>query len=516
MVFTGFNVMQKVLNEPPTSKDELVKEFVRQEELRLQLLKAKSSKDLFVFNKYILGVENGGGKVPLNQFHKDICYFVQNQRNRKKLLLIPRGHLKSTLITVGYSVFRLVENINTRILILNATWQMAVDFLTEIKNHLQKNEQLIQTFGNLSDSPTEWSQDRITLKRSDHGIKGPSVWASGIDSNLVGSHPDLIIMDDVVNRDNADSDEMMYKTILRYKDALDLLEPGGQLVVIGTRWNDKDLYDWILNPDNKVLAGFDVMVKPAFEFDGLLSAVFGEGGELAIRNHLWPEKFSTKELSERYFAKGPYEFSAQYLNDPVPDESAIFRRDWFKYVIDDDWRGRYSNCYMTVDPAISLAKEADFTGIVITNIDEFGSVYIRHMERLKVTPSELIDTIFYLAEQFHPMAIGIEMTAFQKTLQYSINDEMRKRRRNLPIREIKPSDRTKTERIKALQPLYANGKIFHNKVTKNLDHLEDELTRFPRGKHDDLIDALSYQLDLIVPPRPRVNIGKQHYLYGNN
>lgn len=496
------------------TKDELNKLYVQQAEVTHELLKVKCKENLFLFNKFILGVENGNNKVPLVQFHKDLCYFVQNQRDRKKILLIPRGHLKSTLITVGYSLFRLINDINTRILILNATWQMAVDFLTEIKNHLTKNEKLIEVYGNISENNVEWSNDRITLSRDDTGIKGPSVWATGVDSNLVGSHPDLIIMDDVVNRDNADSSEQTNKVIMRYKDALDLLEPGGQLIIIGTRWSDKDFYEWILNPENGLVGDFDCLIKGAFEFDSNLSQVFEDGGDLIMRNHLWPNKFSYNELRSRYKSKGPYEFSSQYLNDPVPDESAVFQRAWLKYILLADWRGRHVNRIMTVDPAMSLSKEADFTGIIITEVDEYGSILVRHIDKIKVNPNELINHLFFLYDQFHPSVIGIEMVAFQKTLQYSINEEMKRRRKFLPIKEISPQDRTKVERIKALQPLYANGKILHSKEVRNLNFLEDELTRFPRGKHDDLIDALSYQLDLIVLPRSRTSGHYNHYLYG--
>lgn len=721
-------------------KEELETEYVRLAKLHHDLLKSRCGANLFLFNKYILGVEEGEGKVPLADFHREICYMVQNRRDRKKLLLVPRGHLKSTLITIGYPIFCLVENVNTRVLILNATWQMAVDFLTEIKNHLQKNERLISTFGSLAENPIEWSQDRITLQRSDHGVKGPTVWATGIESNLVGSHPDLIIMDDVVNRDIADSEDLSSKVILRYKDALDLLEPGGQMIVIGTRWNDKDLYDWIINPENKVVQNYDVLVKPAFEFDGPLSGVFSEGGEALMRSRLWPGKFSYNELKSRYREKGPYEFctpaetpilmadwtvkpicevkpgemvmgweggasqsklvlmpvkvlkrssttskvndlimesgrkvrctrghrwytgrqdkshrlykpakvgsrlmyvcptdlsclsnersasdrvvyekvrevltflrldfntyhrrhnknkwrdskilwlkdnfetllkfirftelakkfqlierlyrhgknfvrkedrvveiiegseeeevfaletetgnyvawgyassnSAQYLNDPIPDEAAVFRKEWFKYVEIEDWRGRMVNRYMAIDPAISLSKEADYTGIVICDIDQFGTILVRHVDKLRLTPSDLIRHVFFLADQYKPNSIGIEAVAFQKTLQYFLNEEMRRRGKYLPLREISPQDRTKGERIKALQPLYANGKILHSKAVRNLSLLEDELTRFPRGKHDDVIDAFSYLLDMIVPPRPRAERYHHRYLYGQN
>ena len=173
---------------------------------------------------------------------------------------------------------------------------------------------------------------------------------------------------------------------------------------------------------------------------------------------------------------------------------------------------------MTIDPAISMAKEADFTSVTIVEVDGAGYVLPIHIENIHVTPSQLIELIFRLSEMYHPNAIGIELTAFQKVLQYSLNEEMRKRNRHLPITELRIQDRSKDERIRALQPLYANGKILHSKEVRNLNLLEEQLLRFPRGRHDDVIDALASTLELIVPPRQRVDEDyrpRAHYLYGN-
>jgi hypothetical protein len=55
---------------------------------------------------------------------------------------------------------------------------------------------------------------------------------------------------------------------------------------------------------------------------------------------------------------------------------------------------------------------------------------------------------------------------------------------------------SKEARIRRLQPIMEQGLI---EIRKDMTDIEDELLSFPRGKHDDLIDALSYQLDYLVP-----------------
>ena len=467
-----------------------------------KLLASEGKKDLYIFNKYILDIEKG--KKKLAPFHKDLCHFVQDGRDKKKLILIPRGHLKSSLITIGYTTFRIINDPNIRALILSATWQTAVDFVSEIKRNLAQNPNVHRLFGDLSQGATEWSADRITIQRTDHNIKGPTVWGAGIESNLIGSHPDLIILDDPHNRDNSQTGEQIKKVIDRYKDCLDLLEPGGQLIVIGTRWSVEDLYGWILEPENKVIQSYDILVLKAFEGN------IETGDEFVS---IWPEKFTLKELQTRLREEGWWQFSSQYQNNPIPEEDAKFRREWFKYYDPTDIRGKTLTKIMTIDPAISLEKTADYTAFMVVGVDEFSNIFVLDIWRGRVQPFQLINKLFELAELWHPNHIGIETVAYQKALAYNIKEEQNKRKRWLPISEIQPHERSKDQRIQGLQPLYYNKKIFHYKDNPMNYYFEQELVSFPRSKNDDMIDAFSYSLDFIHPPRKHTAYYKPKYLY---
>lgn len=480
-------------------------EYEKKYELYLAMLKDKGVRDLFVFNKHVLKAEEGDGNfVPLGEFHKELCHFVTDRTDRKKLILIPRSHLKTKLVTIGYCLQQIVKNPQIRILVYSATWQMAVDIQQGIQKALQSNEMIQQIWGDLSKDAKEWSQDRTRLAVNDK--REPTVTAAGIDNNLVGGHYDIIIMDDVVNRDNIATLDQIEKVKKRYRDSLDLLEPSGQFIVIGTRWHDADLYGWILDPENGVNASYEVMIKGAFT--GNIST-----GEDFVA--LWPGKFSLAELQKRLREEGWSHFSSQYMNDPVPEEDATFKRTWFRYYDSTDMQGRLMNKFMAVDPAISEAKEADYTAMMVVGVDEENFVYTLDIIRLRLSPNDIINEIFRLRDKWNLADIGIEQIAFQKTLAYSLRDDPRFKARPFHITELKPQERSKTERIKALQPLYENGKIYHNKLLANTLYLEDELVRFPRSTHDDIIDALSYCLDIIFPARQKTSGGrvKHKYLY---
>ena len=218
-----------------------------------------------------------------------------------------------------------------------------------------------------------------------------------------------------------------------------------------------------------------------------------------------------------YIADGYASSNCQYLNDPVPDEDAVFKRTWFHYYDETELKGRPLNKFTAVDPAISLEKEADYTAIVTVGVDHFHNWYILDIFRDRVTPVQLIEQLYVTFERWHPIEVAIENVAFQKVLQYALNEEGRKRRKYLPVVEVKPEMRTKDERVRGLQPLYANGVVLHNKELVYNGYLEDELTRFPRGKHDDIVDALSYLKDIVSAPRTASrdysSSGRNRYLY---
>jgi len=489
-------------------KQKLINAIIEKEAILKELKARKYCEDLFAFNKDILHVEESSGSVPLAPFHKELCEFVMDKKTNKKLILVPRGHLKSTIITVGYSLLRIAKDPEVRILIANATYDMATSFLGSIKKHLKDNETFRDLYGDLSTNADRWSENMISVPKWKPftAKKEATVTTYGLGGNLVSQHYDVIIMDDIVNRDFINTAEQIQKTILFYKDALDLLEPGGQLFVIGTRWSDADLYGWIMdksNPD-QVYQSFDTFVRQAYK--GNLET--GEGLEL-----LWKDKFTQEILQNLKREKGIYEFSAQYMNDPVPQEDAKFKREWVKTCLEDELRVREINYFTMVDPAIGQRKDSDKTAIVTIGVDQWNNWFVVNIICGKMLPNEIIDSIFYNWEQYQPKRIGVEMTAYQKSLQYALIDEMRRRNIFLPVVELK-AERSKEERILGLVPRYANGALYHLQQCPFREELEDELMRFPRGKHDDIVDALAYGLQIAVKARenkPRFSKGSDEW-----
>jgi len=149
--------------------------------------------------------------------------------------------------------------------------------------------------------------------------------------------------------------------------------------------------------------------------------------------------------------------------------------------------------FITIDRAYSTDKTADATGILVVSVDKENNWYIRMAERFKGTEKELIDKIFGLYAYFIPKRVGVEQKAFKYTIKPALDDEMRKRNIFFTVEELKDLGRNKNVRIEGLVPRFETGSIY---LDKNHTDLIDELIKFPKGIHDDLIDALAYQLEI--------------------
>lgn len=192
---------------------------------------------------------------------------------------------------------------------------------------------------------------------------------------------------------------------------------------------------------------------------------------------------------------GSYVYANQYLNEIIPVELQSFKRDWFRYY---DSLPKTLHHFVFIDPAISQADTADFTGVVVVAVDSEKRWYVKLARRYKITPTQIINLIFELNANFSPQIIGVEEVAYQKALLYFLDEEMRRRNVLLPVKGIKPpTDRTKQARILSMVPRFEWQRIFLN---RGLTDLELELLQFPRGAHDDLIDALASIEYIYYPP----------------
>ena len=190
---------------------------------------------------------------------------------------------------------------------------------------------------------------------------------------------------------------------------------------------------------------------------------------------------------------GSYEWSALYQQQPVDEESQEFTKEMFKERNWNEIEKLNTRNFLTIDSAVSQKASADFTGFCDNRVDDQNFWNLRAW-RKKITPKELIDTLFRLHGENNYEKIGIEKTIFTTAVKPFLDDEMRKRDKMLPVVELEHKQINKQIRIRGLLPRYESGSVFH--VKDECRDLEEELLRFPKARNDDVSDATAYQLQI--------------------
>ena len=484
-----------------TLNEILKDETLSQKEKEKLLLEAERSlckTDLFYLAKKVLGYKDLSEK-----YHRPIADALTKYKKDWQFHLHPRGHFKSTLITVAETIQDLLINPNETILITNAVLANAASFLKELKSHFLHNERFKRLFPEYipRSAAEEGNSESFTVPcRTERWIREASVEISGIDKSVVSRHYGIIKFDDVVNNLNVSTPEQRAKIITSFKEYLSLLNPGGRIRVIGTRWHYHDLYGYIKDEIDDYKRA-----KEKSPFIMFITRCYKDDGTPAF-----PEKFSQEILDNLKKIQGAHIFSCQYLNDPQPDEEKVFNRTDIKLVTESFKEpGTEYFRFCSTDPSVSNSENSDPSVVITVAVNANKQIFIENISRQWVNPDQFINLCLETAKNVKPLKFGIETTAFQRTLKFFLEKEARLRGVRIPIIEISRSSKiSKNERIKRLQPYLKAGQVFLVADENNLkdEHLAlfDELDEFPYSKHDDILDALSDVLELIIYPSKRI------------
>jgi predicted phage terminase large subunit-like protein len=500
--------------------------------------------DLYFFNKYILGY---GDMKP--RTHRPLCKMVEDKTKRKKHIQFPRGTFKSSVVTIGSNLQDIAKDPNIRILIDNEVYSNSKAFLREIKAHME-NERVIELYPQLepnkriNDGFTEAS---VIVKHRTKHSKEPTISCAGLDQIKVGMHYDKIVMDDLISNRNVTTKEQINKTIDHYKLALSLLEPGGELIVIGTRYHYSDLYGYLFDNEYN---NFYHMILPAVlneesvEYMKNTFPEFDYGYEVGAL--LFPERLTEEFLKDQRASQGTYIFNCQYMLDPVNSEDADFAREWLQYYkgyirktnegkweLVVEWVGDCDKrpiediqvpftvpirIFTTWDPANKKKKKTDFTACSTIGMTPNNDWFVLNLNRDKYNPREIVDRIIREQDDFEAERTGIEEEG-KETIKFYLIERMRKLGKFFRLTELKSRGVKKEDRIKRLVPRFENRAIFlpTNITRKTWDHkvinvveaFEDEYIYFPLAKHDDIIDSLAYMEDMTPKPKGRRASGRR-------
>lgn len=175
--------------------------------------------------------------------HGDMIRVLEGDCERK-LIVMPRGTFKSSLSSSAFPIWLLLRNPNLRILIDSELYSNSKNFLREIKQHLVSPE-VVELFGEFR-TDSCWNEGEIIIRQRTKVLKEASITASGIGAEKTGQHYDVIVCDDLNSPNNSQTPEGRERVIQHYRYLTAILEPGGILVVVATRYAESDCVGFIL------------------------------------------------------------------------------------------------------------------------------------------------------------------------------------------------------------------------------------------------------------------------------
>lgn len=433
---------------------------------------------------------------------------------RRRLFLWPRGHLKTTILTIAHTIQWVINYPDIRILISTAVAAQAEAILREIKAHFQFNIELRELFPEFCPDAHRvmdfGNQEEFTVpNRQRKWLKEPTVSVTAIGKVIAGFHYEVVKHSDIVDKENVRTDGGLRQTADHFRYMFPLLErhegQTGWVDVEGTRYNFSDCYGVQIIDKEQGLAekkrSWQLEIRPATDEAGTI---------------LWQRRWSKDTLEQERSNLGDVLYSAQYQNNPIPDSGGLAKPEQIVFLPRKIIGQLNLRLHATIDlHGMEDNKGNDYTVITVAGFDGDGRLYILDIRRARFTPFEVVDNIFDIHKRYRLIDIKIEKDSHARVLLPFLFREEAKRGIYPVINAIKRDSRqSKKNRIMGLQPWFQSGIIrFADDLSCRLELLA-EITRFPAYEHDDILDTLADQMQNrdgglvmdILPDRPRFSI----------
>lgn len=478
------------------------------------ILRAKAKRDLFFFNYSILGYTRLS-----ENLHGHLCRHIQaTEEDRFRLYLLPRGHFKSTVITIGHTIQVVLPyddidrqhdeittplpwpnslGTNCRALIVHEVQSSAARYLFSITSHFTQNPTLMALFPEAVPSPKVQLINKNELELPRTSIwNEPTIDTMGVGGKGQGRHYNFINPDDIYGDKARDSETESQNTIQWFDNLQAFFSKFDQdhLMMNGTRYKHDDVYGHMIDVYGEELTTY---IRSVEEFNP----------KTQQKEPIFPEEFNDKNL--RIIKQNKIVYNSQYLNDP--DQSGNgFNPSWERLFY---WTGpssivMYENQsnedqslppmqikanIRDMDRVIIIDPGEDSGGFVVTGTDYMARTCTLVALRIALQAPDMIDLIFKSVQRWQPRLVAIEADFFMYTLQHWLRAEMKLRGQYFHVEPVYTKKVAKAKRIDGLAPYYEAGNLYHNTQQEDL---RKEFKQFRKSNDIHVLDALAYGPEL--------------------
>lgn len=371
--------------------------MVAQQWERPEPTKTEKIQALWDYWKFLELINFHGGPLAFSECHfETAAWSFRSDAAFRQLIMEARGHLKSTLFSVGRNLWRIYQNPNIRCFVGTESLKLSKAFIKELEEHLTNdwNQQyvwnsrphfsgpLIPTMDSLGKqrrnlirdvsnefgeniSTTDktkkklWRAEALQVLRT-RNLKEPTITAGSVGQVSTGFHFDDVTFDDVVSFDNTRNPSAIDKVFSWIYDVESLLDPpyvdvelllafhqtapnhidklrqwsvsGGRQYVIGTRYAEEDYYGHIIDSADKL--HYDVHIKNIYK-----NGINNKDG------YRWPEKWNAEleeatraKFERKYGSTGLARYFSQYHNKIVTFEESVLNWDNIQWVQTTDFK----------------------------------------------------------------------------------------------------------------------------------------------------------------------------------
>ena len=298
---------------------------------------------------------------------------------------------------------------------------------------------------------------------------------------MTGFGADFLCIDDpLADRAAAESPTIRQQCWEWYTDcARTRLHPNAAQLVCATRWHEADLTGRLIE---NMPGDWVVLSLPAICDDAENDALHRKIGAA-----LWPARFPKSELPT--VEKGEISsrsFASLYQQRPVPAEGNMIKTEWIQTYHEAPSRDKMRVVF-AIDPAAKTATTNDETAVVELGVTD-NAFLCFECAHWPMDVSGVLRVVTALAAD-KPEAIYIEDTSNGIAVIQTLQAES-----TLPVIACKVRG-SKESRVDAVTRLFEARKVYFPAEAPWLVGALEQILKFPSGKRDDIVDALTLALE---------------------
>ena len=456
--------------------------------------------------------------------HYDICYRLERfsrevieGRSPRLMLLVPPRHGKSLLASQLFPAWHLGHRPDHEIINAGYNLDLPTRFSRRVREIIGQPEYQAVFPDTQLDKTSQSVEAWLTTRRG-------GFTAAGRGGGITGKGAHVMIIDDPLkNMEEADNAEIREKLEDWYfAAAYTRLVPGGGVLIIETMWHDDDLAGRLMAKMEFGVAAdmFEVIRYPAistqyeyrhndsYEITRTDTPLVSDEHMLlrSPNEALHPARYPLDYLERIRANAPPRVWSALYQQNPVPEEGLFFTQDMF-HVSPACPEKEYKRYYMAWDFAISEKQRADYTVGVCLMQDEQDNLYLVDLVRFKGDSRRISDEFINMIKRWSgckgsTLQLGVEDGQIWKSLKNMLRTRMREEKAYVAI-EVMQALSDKESRARELQGRMELARMWFLEGSPWLSDVQRELSRFPAGKHDDMVDALAWAVRLATGKKPK-------------